>query len=163
MKKFLCCILIVVLAAMSVAALAEVPSLSESLFKYAKGALTCLASGAYDKVVTSLPFSDVSPSADEWRSFAKGSFSSLSGGNPQTKYAVAYWTGRAWKIAVPVSTPDSGSVETLVLLSEDGSTFSGYGCSSWSSVCSEYQNSNFVVWNDEYNSSVSAIVEADEH
>ena len=74
MKKFLCCILIVVLAAMSVAALAEVPSLSESLFKYAKGALTCLASGAYDKVVTSLPFSDVSPSADEWRSFAKGSF-----------------------------------------------------------------------------------------
>ena len=162
MKKWLCCILIVALACMSASALAEVPSLSESMFKYAKGALSSLASGAYDKVVTSLPFSDVSPSADEWRSFAKGSFSSLSGSSPQTKYAVAYWTGRAWKIAVPVSEPSSGSVETLVLLSEDGSTFSGYGCSSWSSVCSEYQSSNYIVWNDEYNSSISAVVETDE-
>ena len=33
MKKILCCMLIVVLAAMSVAAFAEVPTLSESLFK----------------------------------------------------------------------------------------------------------------------------------
>ena len=163
MKKLICCTLIVILAVMSASALAEVPSLSEGLFRYAKGALVSLASGAYDKVVTSLPFSDVSPSADEWRSFARGSFSSLTDGDPQTKYAVAYWTGRAWKVAVPVSTPDSGSVETLVLLSEDGSTFSGYACASWSSVCSEYQNSNYVVWNDEYNASVSAIVEPDAH
>lgn len=164
MKKLLICTLIAALLTVCAAtALAEVPSLSESLFKYAKGALTSLASGAYDKVVTSLPFSDVSPSADEWRNFAQGSFSSLSGASPQTKYAVAYWVGSVWKVAVPVSEPSSGSVETLVLISEDGSTFTGYGCSSWSSVSSEYQGSKYVVWNDEYNASTSVVVESDEH
>lgn len=163
MKKILTYTLIAALLAVCAAtAFAEVPSLSESLFKYAKGAITSLAAGAYDKVVTSLPFSDVSPSADEWRSFAQGSFSSLSGASPQTKYAVAYWVGSVWKIAVPVSEPSSGSVETLVLISEDGSTFTGYGCSSWSSVCSEYQGSKHVVWNDEYSSTTSVVVESDE-
>lgn len=159
MKKIISCLLIAAML-LCAAAQAEVPSLSEKLFKYAKAALTCLASGEYDKVVTGLPFSGLSPSADEWRSFAQGSFSSLSG-KPQSKYAVAYWTGRAWKIAVPVAEPASGSVETLVLVSEDGSSFSGYGCTSWSKVKGEYQNSNYVSWNEEYNASTSVLIESD--
>lgn len=159
MKRLISCILIAAVL-FCAAAQAEVPSLSDKLFKYAKSALACLASGEYDKVVTSLPFSDISPSADEWRSFARGSFSSLSG-SPQSKYAVAYWTGGAWKIAVPVAEPASGSVETLVLVSEDGRSFSGYGCTSWSKVKGEYQNSNYVSWNDEYNASTSVIIESD--
>lgn len=159
MKKIISCFLIAAML-LCAAAQAEVPSLSEKLFKYAKAALTCLASGEYDKVVTGLPFSGLSPSADEWRSFAQGSFSSLSG-KPQSKYAVAYWTGRAWKIAVPVAEPASGSVETLVLVSEDGSSFSGYGCTSWSKVKGEYQNSNYVSWNEEYNASTSVLIESD--
>lgn len=159
MKKFLSLILIAAVL-LCAAAQAEVPSLSEKLFKYTKTALSCLASGEYDKVVTNLPFSDISPSADEWRSFARGSFSSLSA-QPQSKYAVAYWTGRAWKIAVPVAEPASGNVETLVLISEDGSSFTGYGCTSWNKVKSEYQNSNYVFWNDEYNSSTSVVIESD--
>ena len=159
MKKIISCFLIAAML-LCAAAQAEVPSLSEKLFKYAKGALSCLASGEYDKVVTTLPFSDISPSADEWRSFAQGSFSTLSG-KPQSKYAVAYWTGRAWKIAVPVAEPASGSVETLVLVSEDGSTLSGYGCTSWSKVKGEYQNSNYVSWNEEYNASTSVLIESD--
>jgi len=160
MKRFLSCFLIVVLLFCMAAAQAEVPALSEKLFRYAKGALACLASGEYDKVVTNLPFSDISPSADEWRSFAQGSFSALSA-SPQTQYAVAYWTGRAWKIAVPVVAPVSGSEETLVLVSEDGSSFSGYGCTSWSKVQGEYQNSAYVTWNEEYNASTSVIIEKD--
>ena len=159
MKKIISCFLIAAML-LCAAAQAEIPSLSEKLFKYANGALSCLASGEYDKVVTSLPFSDISPSADEWHSFAQGSFSSLSG-KPQSKYAVAYWTGRAWKIAVPVAEPASGSVETLVLVSEDGSSFSGYGCTSWSKVKGEYQNSNYVLWNEEYNASTSVLIESD--
>lgn len=164
MKKILICFLVALMILSSLlVANAEVPSLSESLFSYAKKALTNLASGDYDKVVTNLPFSDVSPSADEWRNFTEGSFSSLSGSSPQTKYAVAYWTGRMWEIAVPVSEPSSGNVETLILISEDGESFVGYGCSTWSSVCSEYESSNHVIWNEEYNASTSAVVENDEN
>ncbi len=164
MKKILICFLVALMILSSLlVANAEVPSLSESLFSYAKKALTNLASGDYDKVVTNLPFSDVSPSADEWRNFTEGSVSSLSGSSPQTKYAVAYWTGRMWEIAVPVSEPSSGNVETLILISEDGESFVGYGCSTWSSVCSEYESSNHVIWNEEYNASTSAVVENDEN
>lgn len=162
MKRALICLLIAGLMISGlVCAHAEVPALSESLFNYAKGALTNLASGDYDRVVTKLPFSDVSPSADEWRSFTEGSFSSLSGSSPQTRYAVAYWTGRMWEIAVPVSEPSSGNVEALVLLSEDGKSFCGYGCSNWKSIQSEYESSNHVIWNEEYNASTSAVVEND--
>lgn len=160
MKRFFSLILIAAVL-FCTAAQAEVPSLSEKLFKYAKTALACLASGEYDKVVTNLPFSDISPSADEWRSFAQGSFSALSS-KPQSKYAVAYWTGRAWKIAVPVAEPASENIETLVLVSEDGSSFSGYGCTDWGKIKGEYQNSSYVFWNDEYNASTSVIIEIDE-
>lgn len=163
MKKFFSMMLIAALLLLgAVSAHAEVPALSEGLFKYAKSALTCLASGEYDKVVTTLPFSDISPSADEWRSLAEGSFSSLAGSAPQTKYAVAYWTGRIWNIAVPVAEPSSGGVETLVLTSEDGRTFTGYACSNWSRVESEYESSAYVSWNKEYNASTSVVVELDQ-
>ena len=161
MKKIICCTLVAILL-LTAAALAEVPSLSENMFKYAKGTLSCLASGAYDKIVTSVPFSGVSPSADEWAGFAQGGFTDLTGSSPQTKYAVAYWTGSSWKIAVPVSEPSSGSVETLVLISEDGQSVTGYGCSSWSQVSSEYESSSYVSWNSEYNASTSAVVEMDQ-
>ena len=159
MKKLLSCALIAaLLIAMAVPALAEVPPLGSKMFKYAKAALTCLASGDYDRVVTGLPFSGLSPSADEWRSFAEGSFSDLPGSSPQTKYAVAYWTGRLWRIAVPVSKPSSGSVEALVLTSEDGS----YACLSWSSVEDEYRSADYVSWNEEYSGADSATVENDD-
>lgn len=161
MKKTLCCLLIACILLFSASALADVPNLSEKTFKYAKSAIKSLAAGDYNAVVTSLPFSDISPSADEWRNFAEGSFSSLSGSNPQTKYAVAYWTGHAWKIAVPVSEPSGSGVETLVLISEDGRSFTGYGCSSWGSIEDELRSTNYVIWNDEYHGSTSVIVEPD--
>ena len=161
MKKLLCCALIAALMLAVAAPALAVPSLDGDMFKYAKGALVFLASGDYDKVVTGLPFSGLSPSADEWRSFAQGSFSGLVGSSPQTKYAVAYWTGRVWRIAVPVSEPSSGGVETLVLSSDDGSSFTGYACASWGSVQSEYQGADYVSWKDEYSGASSATVEND--
>ena len=162
MKRFLCCTLIAaVLIAAAVPALADVPALNAQMFNYAKAALSCLANGDYDRVVTGLPFSGLSPSADEWRSFAQGAFTDLSGSSPQTKYAVAYWTGRIWRVAVPVSEPNSDGVETLVLSSEDGSTFTGYACASWGGVRGECQSADYVSWNEEYSASTSAIVEND--
>ncbi len=162
MKKLLACAMIAALMIAACApALADVPSLNSKMIKFAKAALTCLASGDYDRVVTGLPFSGLSPSADEWRSFAQGSFSSLSGSDPQTKYAVAWWTGRNWRVAVPVRKPDKGSVEALVLTSEDGSSFSGYACLDWASVQSGYASSDYVIWKDEYSGASSATVEND--
>ena len=142
-------------------ACAEVASPSDKLFKYAKEALYSLSAGDYDHLVTALPFSDMSPSADEWRSFAKGSFTSLPT-MPQQQYAVAYWLGDCWKVAVPVSEPDSDWVETLVLISEDGMSFTGYGCTMWAQVRSEYQSAEYVRWNEEYFGGTFAIVEFDE-
>lgn len=154
-------LVVALLLALCAPALADVPSLGSKMIKYAKSALTSLASGDYDKVVTGLPFSGISPSADEWRSFAEGSFSDLSGSSPQSKYAVAYWTGHLWRVAVPVSKPSSGKVETLVLSSEDGSSFTGYACLSWSDVQSEYQSSDYVKWDEEYSGANSAKVAND--
>lgn len=161
MKKCISCILAIALI-LSAAALAEVPKLSENMFKYAKNALAALADGAYDKLVTSLPFSDISPSGDEWEELAEGAFTGLSGAEPQNLYAVAYWTGSAWKLAVPVSDPASSDVEVLVLISEDGKSFTGYGCTTWGKVKKEYQNADYVQWNEEYNASTSVVIEFDE-
>lgn len=163
MKRILGCMLILAfLFSCILTAHAEAPGLSEKMFRHAKEALAYLASGEFDKAVTSLPFSDISPSADEWRNFAQGSFSALIGSAPQSKYAVAYWNGRAWIIAVPVSEPNSGSIETLILSSEDGSTFTGYGCENWANVKREYESSPYVVWDKEYNASTSVIVAFDQ-
>ena len=75
MKKVLCITLIGLLLLGLTSVAFAVPKLSENMFDYAKATLSCLASGSYDKIVTSLPFSDVSPSADEWARFANGNFS----------------------------------------------------------------------------------------
>ena len=74
MKKFLC----LVLALMMIGSAAfAVPQLSDSLFSSAKQAVSYLASGEFERLVTLLPFSDVAPSAAEWERFA-GNFSTLS-------------------------------------------------------------------------------------
>lgn len=138
------------------AAFADVPQISSGLMDNAKQALVYLSSGEYERLVTLLPFSDVSPSATEWQSFAEGNFSSLTGG-VQTEYAVAYWTGSIWKIAVPVSEPSAENVETLVLTSSDGQTFSGYRYSTWGDVQGEYPYASYVVWDREYIGSVPVI------
>ena len=159
MKKILAIALATLL--LLTCACAEVASPSDMLFKYAKAALHSLAIGDYDQLVTALPFSDMSPSADEWRDFAKGSFTNLPAA-PQQQYAVAYWQGDCWKVAVPVAEPDSDSVEALILISEDGVSFSGYGCAMWNQVRSEYQSAEYVRWNEEYFGGTFAIVEFDE-
>ena len=162
MKRLFTCILIAAMLISCAAASAEIPSIHENMFKYAKNTLACLANGAYDKIVTSIPFSDLSPSADEWRSFAEGSFETLYGAAPQKKYAVAWWTGRCWEIAVPVSEPSHGGVEALVLSTEDGRSFSGYSYATWDEVREDYHKADYVRWDEEYNGSTSVVVEFDE-
>ena len=144
MKKLVCCVLLLML--LSAPALA-VPKLSDDLFGAAKQAVDYLASGEYERLVTLLPFSDVAPGASEWESFA-GNYDDLS--HVQSEYAVAFWNGSTWVVAVPVQTPDSGSVEVLALSSEDGKSFDGYRYATWSQIEKACAKSDHVLWNDEY-------------
>lgn len=146
-RKRMCAALAVCLLLCGAMALAEAPDLSDSLFSSAKQAVGYLASGEYERLVTLLPFSDVAPGASEWASFA-GNYADLS--DPQSDYAVAFWTGNIWVLAVPIQVPDSGEVEVLALSSEDGSTFNGYRYGTWSQVESAYATSERVLWNKEY-------------
>ena len=159
MKKIILFMLAAVM--LMTAACAEVSQPSEKLFAYAKAALRCLAIGDYDQLVTSLPFSELSPSADEWQNFARGSFTTLIGAAPQQQYAVAYWQDSFWKVAVPVIEPSGDWVEALILVSEDGKSFSGYGCALWGQIRSEYQAADYVRWNEEYFGGTSAVIEFD--
>jgi len=145
MKKMLCFAL--VLLFIGAAALADVPQLSENLFITAKQAVGYLASGEYERLVTLLPFSDVAPSASEWESFA-ANYTDLS--NVQSEYAVAFWTGTYWIVAVPIQAPENGAVEALVLGSEDGTSFMGYRYATWAQVETGYNASDRVLWNIEY-------------
>ena len=148
MKRRLALLLLAVLLCVLPAARADVPQISSGLFSSAKEALVCLAAGEYERLVTLLPFSGVAPSASEWQSFA-GNFGTL-GDGVQTEYAVAYWTGADWCLAVPLSEPSGGDVEVMALISADGSTFSGYRYASWSQIQGEYQGASYVTWNEEY-------------
>ena len=160
MKKLFSVFLIAVMLC-AVTAPAQIPALSENMFKYTKATLTALAGGAYEKIVANLPFSGISPSAKEWKTLAEGSFTSLSGAEPQPRYAAAWWKGQMWKIAVPVTEPAGEDVEALVLFSEDGSSFTGYSCAPWGSVKRDLQSADYVTWNEEYFASTSVFVESD--
>lgn len=143
MKKMLLFVLALLMALTPALA---APQLSDSLFSVAKRAAEKLMTGDYDDLA-GLPFSGDAPSADEWASFAGNYHSS---GHAQQKYAVGYWTGDSWRIAVPIETPDSPDVEVLLLSSDDGCTFSGYRYADWGRVVREYAGSDHVVWNGEY-------------
>ena len=145
MKKTLCAILALLM--IGTAALAGAPKLSAGLFDCAKQALVALASGDYDDLSDRLPFSGVAPDAAQWQRLAEG-YADLS--SVQTDYAVGFWTGNIWVIAVPVQPPADASVEVLAFSSEDGATFNACRYATWDQVESAYSNSSRVIWNQEY-------------
>ncbi|MEE1200648.1 MAG: hypothetical protein U0L09_08345 [Christensenellales bacterium] len=149
MKRFILLTLIVFTLCAFTTAFAEVPQLSDTLMSDAKQAIVYMVSGEYERLVTLFPFSGVSPSASEWESFFTGNFDSVSD-KAQTDYAVAYWTGYAWEIAVPVDVPSDENVETLVLSSSDGVSFSAYRFSKWGDVKEKYESAEYLNWKDEY-------------
>lgn len=149
MKRIIAALCVVILLAANLSALAEVPQFSNLLFSSGKDALVYLASGEYERLVTLLPFSDVSPSASEWQDFAEGNFTTLANG-VQTDYAVAYWNETDWRLAIPVSEPSEDSVEALVLISPDGSTLTGYRYATWGEIKLEYEAASYTIWNKEY-------------
>ena len=162
MKRLISGILIAILLLCSSFACAEMPTPSNELFTHMSNAMNLLSAGAYDRIVASIPFADAAPSADEWRNFAEGNFSTLSNSAPQSRYIVLYWSGSVWKVAMPVHEPASDDVEVLVLSSEDGRSFIGYGCSYWGNIRREYESSTYVRWTEEYHNTTSAVIEFDD-
>lgn len=152
MKKTLCALLALML--IGATALAA-PQLSDDLFSSAKQAVGYLASGEYERLVTLLPFSDVSPSAAEWERFA-GNYTNLT--DAQSDYAVAFYSGDIWVLAVPIQVPEDGTVEVLALSSEDGNTFNGYRYATWAQVEAACQQSDHVIWNEEYVGGTPSVV-----
>jgi len=128
-------------------ALAGAPKLSPGLFDSAKQALVVLASGDYDALSDRLPFSGGVPDAKQWHSLAE-SYADLS--SVQTDYAVGFWTGNIWVIAVPVQPPADGSVEVLAFSSADGTIFNACRYATWKQIESACSESSRVIWNQEY-------------
>ena len=128
-------------------ALAGAPKLSAGLFDSAKQALVALASGDYDALSDRLPFSGGAPDARQWQSLAER-YADLS--SVQTDYAVGFWTGSIWVIAVPVQPPSDGSVEVLAFSSEDGATFKACRYATWKQIESACSEISRVIWNQEY-------------
>lgn len=149
MKKIVSVLLFAALILCACAGAESVPDISDSLFSAAKEALSLLSYGEYESVCDVLPFADVAPSAEEWANFA-GNFSTLDSGTVQREISVAYWQNSSWSLAVPISEPNKDSVETLILRSDDGQTFSGYKYATWGEARSGYESSDYVVWNEEY-------------
>ena len=144
MKKLLCAMLALLLIGST--AMAGTPKLSSALFASAKQALVCLSSGEYDRL-DGLPFSQNAPSTQQWEGLAER-FADLS--EVQSDYAIGFWTGSIWVVAVPVLPPDDGSVEALAFSSEDGSSFNGCRYATWAQIEGASRDSSRVVWDQEY-------------
>ena len=142
MKKALCAVMVLLL--MGAVALAGAPKLSSSLFDRAKEALASLAAGDYEALSDNLPFSENAPDSSEWKRLAE-KYADLS--FVQSDYAVAFWTGSIWVVAVPVQAPSDGSVEALAFSSEDGVQFNACRYASrwkrpWATAAGSYGTGN---------------------
>ena len=144
MRKLLCASMAFLLA--TATALAAAPRLSANLFAWAKQAVYSLSEGDYD-ALAALPFSKDAPDTQLWQSLAQR-FADLT--DVQTDYAVGFWTGSIWVIAVPIQPPDNGSVEVLAFSSADGTTFNGCRYAIWSQIEGAYCDSTQVIWDQEY-------------
>lgn len=118
------------------------PELSPKLLKTAQSAAGYLASGEYERLVTLLPFSGIAPGAAEWERFARN-YDTLAWVEP--KGAVACWKGESWIIAVPMAREIDEDTEALMLLSEDGKTFTGYRYATWGQVEKECARCDTVL------------------
>ena len=145
MKRMICAVMVLLL--MGAAALAGAPKLSSSLFDRAKEALASLAAGDYEALSDNLPFSENAPDSSEWKRLAE-KYADLS--FVQSDYAVAFWTGSIWVVAVPVQAPSDGSVEALAFSSEDGVQFNACRYATWSQVEKACGESSRVIWDQEY-------------
>lgn len=140
------------------AANAESPviELNEQLFADAKQALVYFEAADYESAAALLGFAD----AAELEKFITGNYTTFGADAVQTTVSVAWWTGSAWMIAVPLYEPEAPEVEALVLLTNntDCSTFCGYTYARWGDVEAVIAECDYVTWNEEYISEDSMVI-----
>lgn len=159
MRKWICVLLMAALIAMPISALAK--ELDKKLFANAKEAVNLISYGEYKKALKKLGLSTEKESVQKLEALAEDSLSSAFYGDVQTDVAVSYKTGKGYKLAVPIESPDMGNVEALVLLSKDGQSFNNYSAMLWNDVLDEVSGSDSVTWNEAYEKNRPVIV-ADE-
>ena len=155
---------IIYMAALLVCACASAESavieLNEQLFADAKTALTLFEAGDYESAAALLQFADV----EALEKFISGNYLTFGDAPVQTEVSVAWWTGSAWAIAVPLYEPADGEVETLVLItnSTDCASFCGYAYALWSDVETAFTQCDYVIWNEEYIADESMVIYMDD-
>lgn len=160
MKKIISIIAILSLL-FSFAAFGEsaVIELDEQLFADAKQALVYFEAADYESAAVLLEFAD----AAELEKFITGNYTTFGAEPVQTTVSVAWWTGSAWILAVPLYEPGTPEVETLVLLTgPDCTTFCGYTYALWGDVETVLAECDYVTWNEEYVPADSMVIYMDD-
>ncbi len=161
MKRFIS-IIIALFVMLGCCAYAEstIAPLDDALFDDAKEALVLFEAGDYEAASALLGFA----TADELMKFVTGNYSTFGNSPVQTKVSVAWWTGSAWLVAVPLCEPASPEVEVLVLMTNDidCSAFCGYRYATWGDIEEALAACDYVIWNEEYIESKSMIIYTDD-
>lgn len=161
MKKFISIIsLLAMLLSLTAQAENVVIELDEQLFMNAKQALTLFDAGDYEAAAELLQFAG----AEEFEKFITGNYTTFGEEPVQTIVSVAWWTGSAWVIAVPLHEPAAPEVETMVLLTDniDCTTFCGYAHALWGDVEAVLAECDYVIWNEEYVEEESMVIYMDD-
>jgi len=154
MKRFACLFIITVLCFSSAAyALGGVNDIDAQLFMTAKYCVSLIGMGNFERAANILGFVN----EEELQTMVSVTGVKLDD-TIQTKVSVAYTQDNIWKIAVPMHEPKDENVVTMVFISENGSEISDCGMMMWQQVVEEYQNSDYVIWNEEYVSEAPTII-----
>lgn len=149
MKKIVCAIaLLAMIFSTAVYAESAVIELDGQLFADAKQALIYFEAGDYEAAAGLLEFAD----AEELEKFITGNYTTFGSGTVQTNVSVAWWTGSAWMIAVPLYAPETPDVEALMLMTNnvDCTSFCGYTYALWGDIETALAGCDYVIWNEEY-------------
>ena len=126
-----------------------VTELDEQFFADAKQSLVYFEAADYEAAAELLKFAD----AEELEKFITGNYLTFGQDLVQTVVSVAWWTGNAWMIAVPLYAPEAPEIEALVLLTntvDDCTAFCGYTYALWGDVEAVLAECDYVIWNEEY-------------
>ena len=143
MKRFIAIGLFVALLCASGIALAEIDM---ELFDRAKSALSYISYGEYARALEEMGLSSNQSATKKLKRVVSDDLSTALYGEVQTTIAVCYRADKGYKLCVPVEDPGVGGVETLVLLSKDGESFSGYRAEKWVDCAAEAAKSAELIW-----------------
>ena len=141
-------------------ALAQSPTLDESLFGRGKEVLGLLSYSEFDKAFAKAAFKG-NISSDDFASFIWENFYDLFSGTVQKEVSVFCYDGLGWTLYIPVLTPSGLHGEVLTLASADGKSFSGYGCVDLTAMNAAAQSCESVIWNMPYAQDI-VIIQTDE-